>query len=464
MIGLVITVHNRPDYTKKCLESLAKCDLSNVIVCVVDDYSTNRRIPAIINNHNLNCDEYKVINSQRNYGVASSLEIGFRYCIRAGCNILCNLDNDSIVSKNFLDVTSYLLSIYNNRIITGFNTYVENEKGLKRHPIYKEHTDHVEKYSCGGINTMFTKATYAKYVHGALKRSRSKRSNWDVYVTRAMAKDGLYAVCSKPSVVEHIGDVSTFKKRVNPDKSCDFILDGNDIVEVKKDKKKALILQSFGLGDVIFSQSIANHYMSIGYEITWPVKPIFLDQVKSAYPKINWIPEGRTPVNMRTKAMGERNGYHVLPIRFSDTIMRVPYKEVMKAKYYMVGLDWQTWRDHAMWVRAEEKENSLIEELGAKGDYCLVNSNFTTKNKRRDVKPKTDLPIIEMDYLDGYSLFDWAKVIENAKEIHTVSTSIIYMMEMLKLRCAPHIYVRRPIESNHDFYSYILQKNQYVLE
>jgi hypothetical protein len=58
--------------------------------------------------------------------------------------------------------------------------------------------------------------------------------------------------------------------------------------------------------------------------------------------------------------------------------------------------------------------------------------------------------------MEGYSLFDWAAVMEQAVEIHTVSTSIIYLLELLHLRA--HIYIRRPDERSHSYYDYLLEQ------
>ncbi len=52
-----------------------------------------------------------------------------------------------------------------------------------------------------------------------------------------------------------------------------------------------------------------------------------------------------------------------------------------------------------------------------------------------------------MRQIPGYTMLDWAKVIINAKEIHTVETSVVYMFEALPLKAKEiHIYPRVPYE------------------
>ena len=38
-----------------------------------------------------------------------------------------------------------------------------------------------------------------------------------------------------------------------------------------------------------------------------------------------------------------------------------------------------------------------------------------------------DYPVIKNQIIDGFTLFDWTKVLENAKEIHTIPTAVVYV-------------------------------------
>ena len=40
-------------------------------------------------------------------------------------------------------------------------------------------------------------------------------------------------------------------------------------------KKVCIVEQSCGLGDILLSSKIGCHYADIGYEIIWPVEPIY---------------------------------------------------------------------------------------------------------------------------------------------------------------------------------------------
>lgn len=223
-----------------------------------------------------------------------------------------------------------------------------------------------------------------------------------------------------------------------------------------------LILQSFGLGDIVFCQAIAQHFLSEERKVLWPVEDVYCDGLKRAYPDTNFCK--KSTMNPQYFDIREKkliDGYEIAPIRFSDTFMKVPYADVMISKYAMYKLGWWTWRDHAKWNRSKEREHELMNIVGADlaEPYILVNHNFQTAAKRQahfDFDPK-GIRTIEMKLIDGFSLFDWAIVMENAYEIHTVSTASLYLMELLDIKCPIHLY-RRPTEKDFSFVSFLFTK------
>lgn len=229
---------------------------------------------------------------------------------------------------------------------------------------------------------------------------------------------------------------------------------------------KLLINQFFGLGDCIFCMQLARTWIAEGHKVTWPVMPQFVDQLKRAYPDVEWLDYTTVKCNYERKEEHDWNGYRVVPLRWNVQIMNVPYTECMSSKYSMFGLDWQDWRKGAMWQRDEDKEVELLKILGgSKWPYELKNEIFSSDARMRiaiPYKPKT--LTINMGPIEGYSLFDWALILERATEIHTVSTSIIYILEMLDIKCPIYIYKREPIEKSHDNYSYILKSHNYILK
>jgi len=440
-IGILITTFNRPEYLLQTIESLKRADLHNAEILIVDDCSTNVQTIKQIRNYNH-------IRNIRNLSIRHSLQIGFDRLVTMGCDLLINLDADVIVRKDFLSKLIELHNLFPDRIVSGFNTLTKSNNGKVRHPIIISCNGYVTKRSIGGVNMAMSVNTYANIVKPALLESQRTRDHWDKIACRISNEQGKLIIVSSPSVIQHIGFDSAMGHRDNPDIAEDFVTDF---------KQKLCVLQHHGIGDVIFCQTLVR---SLGnYDITWPVQSQFIEGLKRAYPDIEWIPDTQSPVPLDIKRDCWHGEYRVIPIRWSDQILKVPYRHVMKAKYDMYRMPFQTWKRDAMWKRDYEKENQLFKLLNLKPkEYILKNLTFLSNSSR-----KIDIQIdgIEMKEIHGFSLFDWAKVFENAKEIHTVSTSILYILDMLDT-CPVNVYVRRPIERDHSFYSYIFTDKKFI--
>lgn len=214
-------------------------------------------------------------------------------------------------------------------------------------------------------------------------------------------------------------------------------------------------------GDIIFTQTLIRNIAEEG-RILWGVESSFVDGLIRAYPDIFFLDKNLLSVDYNRKEQYSEHGAIVIPIRWADTNARVPYNRCMEIKYTTYGYDWQDWRKKAMWTRNIPAENSLFSMLGlVEGQqYTLVNRFFGSQSQ---FAAQILVNGIEMLTMPNYSLFDWAKVIENASAIHTASTSIIYLLELLDLKAPEiHLYPRKPITDHFRDVDYILQKHKYI--
>lgn len=227
-----------------------------------------------------------------------------------------------------------------------------------------------------------------------------------------------------------------------------------------------LILQAFGLGDQIFSQSIAHYFLDKGHRVVWPVKSHYFDSLSRAYPDIDWVPDSIVKSELfDVKEKKEIDGMMIAPIRWSNSYMKVPYKDVMVSKYFMYDLDWRIWRNHAMWDRDMNREFELSNKLGITDGqpFNLINKRFGTYAERSvEIDVNNNYHNIVMEKIEGFGLFDWTGVLLAASEIHTVSTSLLFMIECLPLTQPIHLYVRKPVESDFSFVDFIFTK-PYIL-
>jgi hypothetical protein len=122
--------------------------------------------------------------------------------------------------------------------------------------------------------------------------------------------------------------------------------------------------------------------------------------------------------------------------------------DCMQAKYMLLEADPELWRTLSF-TRNIEKENQLKQHLNINPDdkFIFVNNNFAGPefNYKADINLKTDLRIVHQEYIEGFTLLDWCGVLEQADEIHTVSTSLFFVIEALKLeKTLLHLYPRKP--------------------
>lgn len=221
--------------------------------------------------------------------------------------------------------------------------------------------------------------------------------------------------------------------------------------------------QYFGHGDIHFCITLVNR-IADGRKIVWPCLPHFVDGLNRAFPHITFVDwrtmqidfERRDQYEFEHPTLGRCT---VLPIRWTTENMRVPYNDCMRSKYEYWGINYEDWRDDAMWVR-DKKEAYLY---GMTEDGYLINKTFGSDCKLTVKIPELSGPGAIMSVKKGYSLFDWAAVIENAKEIHTVNSSIIYLLELLDLKAPEiHLYQRSIPGQTFDNIKYLLKRHKYI--
>lgn len=200
----------------------------------------------------------------------------------------------------------------------------------------------------------------------------------------------------------------------------------------------------------------------------WPVKKDFCEGLNRAYPTIAFIPEEHfDPSILLIKDKNAIvNGHRIAPIRWSDAILGVSSKKWMRTKYDLYGKDYNDWKRDAMPVRDEQKENELFNIFGvSKGQSYILTNPIYRSNFTGTVPMVFDsqYPVVEMRIIEGFSLFDYIGLIENATIIHVVNSAIFYLLEILNLSASEvHLYSRVPDEIGFPYTDY-LQTKPYIL-
>lgn len=229
--------------------------------------------------------------------------------------------------------------------------------------------------------------------------------------------------------------------------------------------------QPRGLGDILFIMKIAQEEVQKGNYVLIPVDSQYMD-IQKHFPEIEIVDKNFSPLDINIREVYDfkftKESWTVIPFRFANDILRVPYTDCMKAKYWYWNIIhnpgvktqsdiWQRWREYTF-KRFPEHEKDLINYLNPSGKpFNLINRNFRTNfTGKSQIKVDNGLLNIEMRYIKGFTLLDWALVLEKASNIFTVGTSINYLIEKLDIKCPIHLYCRKPEEFDFKNYDYIL--------
>lgn len=223
-VAITIPTNNRPEYLKKCLNSLKKTYLKkDTLIYITDDGSTDNETIKSIKSFTKKSCIIKRVFKKENTGIQDSLLTSFEYCFDNKYDYVIILNSDIIVNNYFYDIMVYYKELFPNNIISGFNTLTLGENGNMRHPITYDGKFYVRKKTCGAPCLGLDKKIYENYFKEILIEYRKeRRSAYDTAATRKASNDDCDVICVVPSVVDHIGFDSTMKHNFNPDVSVDF--------------------------------------------------------------------------------------------------------------------------------------------------------------------------------------------------------------------------------------------------
>lgn len=234
----------------------------------------------------------------------------------------------------------------------------------------------------------------------------------------------------------------------------DLNIKNNDIDNI-------IINQFMGLGDILFSIPIAKKLNDIGYNIIWPMNNNFLS-IKKNFNYIEIVSKDDYEINYNLDTVSIVDRSLILPLRYANNILNNGDQiTCMSDKYKMLNIPLDEWTTLS-WDRDLKKENELyydILRLSDSDDYNLINDTFSMNNKIH-IDCDNGLKNIKLDIIDGFNILDWYKVISNAKNIYTVGTSIVFIIEVIPTNklCDYFLYARRPDESDCRYYNYLLKK------
>jgi|TARA_R100000781_G_scaffold90859_1_gene56225 hypothetical protein len=215
-----------------------------------------------------------------------------------------------------------------------------------------------------------------------------------------------------------------------------------------------LIDQTCGIGDIFYLQKIAKLLIERGLvqKIIWPVKDVYgyLNDYMGT-DKIKYIPlsqfddptglfdKGLRLDAVKIESFNTHGPTHWIYIPFTHADKKFS-GSVMKAKYKFANMEgeWEDWDDYFDFKRDPDTEYKLFKHLGISrlDDYVIVSGTYGTPpaTASRRVEYSGDKKVVKLEAIEGFSVFDWCAVFENAAEIHMIETCFIYILEKLNLK------------------------------
>lgn len=200
--------------------------------------------------------------------------------------------------------------------------------------------------------------------------------------------------------------------------------------------KTATIIQPGRVGDIIICLPIAHYYHKMGYQVKWPVpknyysifdnieyvNPISLhcdimDSLPKAYSHIN--PDDLV-IDLSIGFPGSRVSKYLLDTKYAA--------DFIDCKYKLANVSYDL-RRTLSFTRNTEKENALYENIvGDLKNYTLFHTESSSGNINVfDVK-SVENPIF-INNVEGYTIFDWSKIIEKCQAIYCIDSSVCNLLE-----------------------------------
>jgi hypothetical protein len=232
-------------------------------------------------------------------------------------------------------------------------------------------------------------------------------------------------------------------------------------------KTPCYVFQPGGVGDLMFISKITERFRDEGYEVIVPV-PRRMDWMQEhlGRDRITYVDlEKPFPLRNHFFAMAEQMirlpaGADVDGPLQTDQMLFLPFHGCFKfsgmekhgymvSKYQLMGIDHHDWVQHVQIKRNGARERRLLERLGIKeGDrFVLVNEQGSMRTIRIDVQAER---VVRMAVTAGFTLFDWAAVVERASAILTIDTALVLLVEVLRPAVPLTVYSRYdPSEFGH---------------
>lgn len=132
-VGIVTINWNNYEDTKEFIDSMLSIYYEDYVIFIVDNDSTDNSLVLLMQEfeEQINSGRIKFVESNVNRGFAGGNNLGFKCAFEQNCDLILMINNDTIVSPDFLNPMINKMYIKNNiGIVTGKIYYYEDKKVL----------------------------------------------------------------------------------------------------------------------------------------------------------------------------------------------------------------------------------------------------------------------------------------------------------------------------------------------
>lgn len=194
--------------------------------------------------------------------------------------------------------------------------------------------------------------------------------------------------------------------------------------------KKVGIVQPGRLGDILIVLPIAKWYADKGYEVSWPVCSKYLDLFRSV-DYVEPLDAGNDIGQSYQKSMQLLKGNVGKIINLGIGFGR------HEEDWLSSGLTFDRWKYEEAQVPFSEKYNLVIKrdmekEMSLKNHLNLT-KNYIITHSRGESAGDFNFNkegAVEVHSIEGYNLFDWLSILEDAKELYCINSCVANLIDI----------------------------------
>lgn len=209
------------------------------------------------------------------------------------------------------------------------------------------------------------------------------------------------------------------------------------ITSIRDLKNNRLLIHQPGkVGDILICLPIAKWYADRGYEVEWEC-PV---EYHSLFNYVDYVNPVQVRSGIYSKTIDLSFGLNKQsPTNIPWHKARKEGKSFTELKYELSGVSYSECRK-LIYNRNEALENSLYDHLG-----LTDGSNYSLYHDISDYGSQLNVPsearMVRFEKVEGYTIFDWRKVIEMATNIHCIDSSLCNFVDALKPSGSLHYYI-----------------------